>query len=756
VQALTSDDRSSETTEPNGSVEGPNRLSAGDAIAAHPLIYNSSLDHIFDELVSLDHRLSAKVFEHRSKHIASDAVDQFRGLVITDSEIDQILANSSENSDQTDLYRARHSQFFTALRLHQREVDRRVKQTSAIDVELKLRQLSDRFALNAFEEQCVILCLAPEVDTKYEKLFAYLQDDVTKKAPTVGLALDLYFDCRREQCSARAAFEPDGTLVRFGLIKLTPDDSTTASPLLNRGLRLNHRIASFLLGRQICEASLDLFCPKSICPVTLTQATLPQTTLSPLLALGSSHRPYASPNVFRFHGQEGCGQIAVAEEICRLGKKNLLVVDAELLQTHSMRPDLATQLIIEAKLQASGICILHADRLLSDNVGCSLLDDVIEHVTPVFLFTPKDFYSPKLAKLNAIDVSFPSPSFTARKELWRSALRSCGIPCNNKDVTDLAATFRLSPGQIIAAAEKTAIALTSGEVAGNYSIAKTAFSAARKIAHRDLGQHAQRIEPFYGWDDIALPNDKLGQLHEIANRIRLRPVIFEEWGFAKKESRAYGISALFSGPPGTGKTMAAEVLAYETGLELYRVDLSQLVSKYIGETEKNLRQVFDAARNGNAILLFDEADSIFGKRSEVKDSHDRYANLEISFLLQQMEAHDGVVVIATNLRQNIDQAFLRRLQVIIDFPPTDAITRYQIWTRVFPSETQIANDIDFQELAQQIQLSGSTIKSIAIASAYLAASEGKAINRQHIDAAAEQECKKVGRTPPPKKIEARS
>ncbi|MGH2370578.1 MAG: ATP-binding protein, partial [Chloroflexota bacterium] len=267
------------------------------------------------------------------------------------------------------------------------------------------------------------------------------------------------------------------------------------------------------------------------------------------------------------------------------------------------------------------------------------------------------------------------------------------------------------------------------------------WDACRAQARPRLDDLAQRIEPAATWDDLVLPEAQRQVLREIAIHVRQRARVYETWGFAAKSARGLGISALFAGPSGTGKTMAAEVLAHELRLDLYRIDLSSVVSKYIGETEKNLRRVFDAAEAGGAILLFDEADALFGKRSEVKDSHDRYANIEISYLLQRMEAYRGLAILTTNLKSALDTAFLRRLRFVVQFPFPDAAQRAEIWQRVFPADTPTAG-LDPSRLAR-LNVAGGNIRNIAMNAAFLAADAGEPVQMTHLLRAARSEYAKL-------------
>jgi SpoVK/Ycf46/Vps4 family AAA+-type ATPase len=271
------------------------------------------------------------------------------------------------------------------------------------------------------------------------------------------------------------------------------------------------------------------------------------------------------------------------------------------------------------------------------------------------------------------------------------------------------------------------------------------FAAARAQSGAALGALARKIVPRYAWDDFVLPPDRLAQLRELSAVVRHRSLVYDEWGFERRLSLGKGLNVLFAGPSGTGKTMAAEIIAGELGLDLYAIDLAGVVSKYIGETEKNLSRIFAAAETANAILFFDEADALFGKRTEVRDSHDRYANVEISYLLQRLEEHDGIVILATNLRKNMDEAFVRRLHATIEFPFPDEQHRRRIWETIWPRETPRAEDLDFGVLARRFELAGGSIRNIALAAAFLAADDGRLVTSEHVLRATRRELQKIGK-----------
>jgi SpoVK/Ycf46/Vps4 family AAA+-type ATPase len=312
------------------------------------------------------------------------------------------------------------------------------------------------------------------------------------------------------------------------------------------------------------------------------------------------------------------------------------------------------------------------------------------------------------------------------------------------NLPELAAKFQLGERHIRQAARyatATAAAderpLTAGDL----------HRAARLRSNGALRGLAQVVTPRYSWDDIILPRQSTALLREVYLSVRHRRKVYDEWGFDRKLALGKGVNVLFYGPSGTGKTMAADILAGALGLELYKIDLATVVSKYIGETEKNLSRIFAAAEASNAILFFDEADALFGKRSEVKDARDRYANIEVAYLLQKMEEYDGVAILATNLRGNIDDAFARRLHHAVEFPFPDAALREHIWRAVLPAELPRADDINFPFLARQFELSGGNIRNVALSAAFLAAEAGRPVDMRFLVIGVARELQKMGKLP---------
>jgi SpoVK/Ycf46/Vps4 family AAA+-type ATPase len=344
-----------------------------------------------------------------------------------------------------------------------------------------------------------------------------------------------------------------------------------------------------------------------------------------------------------------------------------------------------------------------------------------------------------------IDIELPIPPYLIRKQLWQQQWNGDLALAGDVDVSDVANKFRFSGGQIRDAVTM-ARNLARWRYPGNELVTlQDLYSACRKQSREILSTLAHKIQPKYGWDDIILPEDQREQLREICGYVKHYYTVYGDWGFDRKLSLGKGLNILFAGPSGTGKTMAAEIIAHELGLELYKIDLSEIVSKYIGETEKNLDRIFQDGQTSNAILFFDEADALFGKRSEVRDSHDRYANIEIAYLLQKMDEYDGVVILATNLRKNIDEAFSRRMHFAVEFPIPEESDRYRIWKSIFPPEAPLTKETDLQFMARQFKITGGNIKNIALGAAFLTAEDGGYINTENLIRATKREYQKMGK-----------
>jgi SpoVK/Ycf46/Vps4 family AAA+-type ATPase len=458
-----------------------------------------------------------------------------------------------------------------------------------------------------------------------------------------------------------------------------------------------------------------------------------------------------------FHGPGGTGKQQAAAALAGELKAPLLILEvAEALNRGQDFRPLLRRAFREARMQEAILCLAEVDRLQTEEQASPYRDLILvlsdQEAGIVILTGLKPWTPPASQALGVLNCSFSWPDFEHRRQCWQLGLAWLGWQLPDLDLDDLAGRFSLTPvqireatlvaGQQEMAGEEGALGLGLEPVRSRQGLL---FAAARSQCGHELQALTHRLDPRYTWGDIVLPEDTLAQLRELCQRAKHRHRVLEEWGFDGKLSLGKGTNALFAGPSGTGKTMAAEIIARELGLDLYKIDLPGVVSKYIGETEKNLDRIFSAAQNANAILFFDEADALFGKRSEVKDSHDRYANIEISYLLQKMEEYEGLAILATNMRQHLDEAFIRRLAMTVLFPFPDEASRRRIWDGIWPRQTPLAKDMDLEGLARKYKLSGGNIKNIALAAAFLAAADGGEVAMGHLLQAVRREYQKMGK-----------
>jgi AAA+ superfamily predicted ATPase len=662
--------------------------------------------------------------------------DHFRGLRITQPEVEAALCARGRPAAEAE------GSLLERLGLLEEETARRRGASLAAGVELRLERLARLFGLDEVSRDCLLISLAPEVEPRFEKIYAYLQDDVSKRTPRVQLVFDLLRLDGERRLEARGLFGPGAPLIRYRLLRLLEPQAS----LLGRGLRIEERVVDYLLGADGLGSGLAPAVRLAEGRDRLPELILPASLVEQLgrveeFLAGGGELPVV------FCGLAGTGKKSAAEGLCARIKRPLLICDLRCLALPEGLAEAVPLLLREAILREAavyldGLEVLGADPRPALKAFWEELDG-FRH--PVFLGL-------NLAELPpwwepaCLPLQFPLPSYGEGARIWRAALGE------RPELGPLANKFRLSGGQVRQAILR-ARGLSVLEAESGLSL-EALHRACRLASNVRLSELARRIAPRYGWADIVLPEDARRQLREICDQLRHRHVVYEDWGFGRTAPRGKGLTALFVGESGTGKTMAAEIMAAELGLDLYKIDLSSVVSKYIGETEKNLERIFTEAQHSNAILFFDEADAVFGKRSEVKDAHDRYANIEISYLLQRMEDYEGIVILASNLRANIDDAFTRRMNFVVEFPFPEVEDRLAIWEKMFPAEAPRAAEIDFGALAGQLKIAGGNIRNIAHMAAFLAAADGGRIGLSHIRHAVRREFQKMGRLPLKADLEA--
>lgn len=623
----------------------------------------------------------------------------------------------------------------------------------------RLGWLQQAYGLTSFDIDVILVTLAPELDLRYERLYAYLQDDVTKKRPTVDLVLNLLCPSAEAKLASRSRLATNAPLLSSEVLQLIPDPNQPQPPLLAHYVKLDDQIVRLLLGEPGLDPRLASFCQFVEPDVDLDELSLDAETRRALSVLGLQAIETHQPLALYFHGPAGVGKRQCAEALAKhLGMPLIVGHLDRLAATNAPLEGMLTPLFREAWFNNALLLLDGVDILFEKqrSISYKSLMHKLGGEGGITILTGEHPWPRSSGRSeNIINVLFPTPDFAHRRICWQTSFACYGIEIEDVDHDTLSERFRLTPHQIaeaVASAFNQArwrqVAHTGAEASEKRNsppFVADLFHAAREQSGHDLAALAQKIRPRYTWNDIVLPDDTLTQLHEICQRVVHRHHVFDEWGFDRKLSLGKGVNTLFAGPSGAGKTMAAEVIANELGLDLYKVDLSAVVSKYIGETEKNLDRIFTAAENANAILLFDEADALFGKRSEVRDSHDRYSNIETCYLLQKMEQFDGIAILATNQRQNLDAAFTRRLAFTIHFPFPDEANRQQIWEGIWPVEALVADDVDQESLASRFKLSGGNIKNVALAASFLAAEDGGPITMAHLLRATRREYQKMGK-----------
>ncbi len=717
----------------------------GDPLSTHE--FDISLRHLEAELMRVDLLLQREV--RRWQLADQDPADTFRGLYVSDSQADALLARkfSSSWGASTFLDPAEATAFSDALKRARGRAQALADEAERQGKTVRLRWLAEAFSLDKFDLDALLICLAPALDLRYEQVYGYLQDDITRKRPGVSLVLDLLCKPGVARLTMLSRFADEAPLIRRGLLQQIDEPGSRSPPLLSQSLTIDEAVVAWLLGSYQPHASLAVSA-ELIPPAHRAQDRMLAGAAGQVEALWQSlqrsRRDGSLPPLAAFHGPDDTAQEATARLMGVLSERALLKVNIERVVESGLAPLQAIRMALRDSRMIDALPHLVGwDTCLSQDGAPppDILSELCHYPDVVLISGSRPWQAWGLDRdRELIRLEFPVPSFTHRLALWQH-FQDTGLD-DPAGIIDLAGQFQLTTGQIRdAAASARDMAALCGEPVQTNDL----FAAARAHSNPKLSALARKITPRFGWGDIVLPLDQLELLREIVSTVRGRPKVLEEWGVGTKLASSNGVTVLFGGPPGTGKTMGAEILAAELGLDLYKIDLSTVVSKYIGETEKNLERIFNEAERSNAILFFDEADALFGKRSEVRDSHDRYANIEISYLLQRMEAYDGVTILATNLRANLDEAFTRRLQFSVDFPFPEEEDRLRIWTTLFPPDVPRDPNLDFPFLARRYKIAGGNIRNIIVSAAYLAAGDGQRVAMAHLLHGARRELQKMGR-----------
>lgn len=681
----------------------------------------------------------------RMQAAGNDANDRFRGLYVSDEDAQSLVGQPLSGGLRPlgALAPDVAMQLDTLAGQLKSEAKMLLQAAKSARATLRLQHLAQTFKLTPFEYDALLLCLAPMLDLRYERLYSYLQDDVTRKRASVNLVLDLLCEPGPTRLLNLKYFYDEAPLVRHRLIEKVQDGGAAVG-VLGQSFAPDETIVAWLLGE---------YHPHHQVLEYMRLETPTANSADAALVAGVQDKlkiPAGETPVFAFWGPDQTTQAAAARMLALSVGQPLLTADLAALIEAEFPPLQALRVALrDARLTGAMPFITGWDTCLKDGAPTGPVLETLFRYPGVVVVGGQGAWQVRGVERARLfmQVDFPIPEHHQREVVWKvfvSQQPDASAVKMQDVVTELAGRYALTTGQIrdaVATARDLAVRRGSALHLADLQV------ASREHSNPRLGAMARKITPRYHWDDIILPDDQMLILRELVNTVRGRPRVLGDWGVGRKLTSSSGVTVLFAGEPGTGKTMSAEVVARELGLELYKIDLSGVVSKYIGETEKNLEQIFTEAQNSNAILFFDEADSIFGKRSEVKDAHDRYANLEISYLLQRMEAYDGVTVLATNLRANLDEAFTRRLQFVVDFPFPEAEDRLGIWETLFPVDVPRADDIDFKYLAETFKIAGGNIRNIIVTAAYLAAAdpEDQRVGMRHMLHATRRELQKMGR-----------
>lgn len=605
-----------------------------------------------------------------------------------------------ESADQT----GSHMESSSLLKDQIKQAEEIMTRSEMVDPAPALIVLGQKLGLSRFEQNTLLLCAAIELDTRISYLYAGAQGDLSRSYPTFALAMALFDEPAWDVTS------PERPLRRWRLIEI---NQPGGQPLITSPLRADERIVSYLKGLNYLDDRIaSILTPsepaEEISELPHSQAESVRTVVGYLL---ESH---GRPPVIQLLGNDTATKLIVARQASLDLGLYLYQLQIQMLPQQAGDLEIFSRLWQrESVLLPIALYIDAHDAASSQNGMQSVLLNRFLAASNGIIFLDSIDALPGLNRSN-VTLNIHKPTTSEQLSEWTDALgnTSNGIP------TLLAGQFDLNHESIRRIARRVQAEVEDRDP----SIGARLWDEAMASARPRLETLAQRLDCKATWEGIVLPAKEVKLLRQIASQMALRCKVYDDWGFRDTMNRGLGISVLFAGDSGTGKTMAAEVLANALRLDLYRIDLSAVVSKYIGETEKNLRRLFDAAEDGGAILFFDEADALFGKRSEVKDSHDRYANIEINYLLQRIEAYRGLAILATNMKSALDTAFMRRLRFVVRFPFPGASERKEIWRKSFPAQTP-TDGLDLDRLSR-LNIPGGSIHRIALNAAFLAAGEG--------------------------------
>jgi hypothetical protein len=662
---------------------------------------NTSLDYLLARIALVEQRVRSALA--RKASFGANPSDPLRGLYISDQDIEALLASPPATHERL------------ACRNHPKALEP-YRPAAPGETEPDLVTLCRVFRLAEIETEFLLIAVAPDLDRRFERFYGYLNDNVSQRRATIGLALELC-ELSPADCGAVASLSEGGTLLDEGLVVVQEPEQ----PFLGRSLRVPDHVRAYLLGDHRLHPDLQ--------PWVVEPPPLPVGAGIDAKAL----RLERGQLLYVQETRGGSARSAVASGLAELGRHGLF------LNLASAGPTVDVQALLRlarvcASLAQARLIVGPVERLLSHGslnfLGLEGSGAIIFGRCP---------WEPTWSAQIPVLLTAPPLPLQAQQAAWMDYLGA--ERGGDIDLLEVAAPFRLDPEQMQRAARSARL---QAEAEERPLCREHLVAGARAQGTAGLERLARRIDPSACWDDLVLPPDTVEQLRELSGRVRTRQRVLDSWGL-RRCSRGESVAALFAGESGTGKTMSAEVLASDLGLYLYVVNLAAVVDKYIGETEKNLDRIFVEAENASCVLLFDEADALFGKRSDVKDAHDRYANTETAYLLQRMEEFGGIAILSTNLRSNLDDAFTRRLDSVVEFTLPTPELRRQLWARCMGEKLPRSADVDIPFLAEAFEISGGSIRNIVVTAAHLAAAAHQPVSMSNVIKAAGREYRKLGR-----------
>lgn len=696
--------------------------------------YNSNIEYIEDLIKLLDIRIEL----FREMYLQDKKIDKkykkLLGVVISKEEFESIVDNDYIINDNL------RENINELLQICDTYLDNRKLISLKNGLFIPNEYLSVTFNLNKFERFCLLLSFVPHLNKKYGKIFGYVQDDINLKYPTIDLALKLYFleNSIENSINSFVLFSSSRAKYIFDGEFDTKDYSFLSTPL-----KVNKRILSFILSKpyQFYEndSPIRLWFPHDTILKLYHRLHHIRDAFISLLSNTDKEDKF----LCILEGPDGAGKKHIVKSIASIQNKIVIFVDYQKLLLGGEKA--LEEIIREILLQDGLLCIYS----LSLNTDKDDISKLYRHLKQLFVITDNIFLV-----MNNLEINIPlddefiiikkevgKTNGIESREIWKKEIQNYSI--EDLDLSSIINNYNFTYGSIKKVIKDAYhLSVMDGR---DKIISDDIYESCKKHFSTSLKDLATHIKPIFKWEDLIISESKKTQLKNACSYIKHRYIVYEEYELNRRFSYGKGLNILLKGSPGTGKTMAAHVIANELNMELYKVDLAQIVSKYIGETEKNLRLIFDESSKSNVILFFDEMDALFGKRSEVKDSKDKYSNLETSFLLQKIEEQEGVIIMATNYLENIDQAFIRRIQFIVDFPKPSKDERRKIWSGMFTDKVPISDNVDFEYLADRFELSGGEIKNIVLNSIFMAVNQGSEVTMKHILLSLKQELEKQGK-----------